>query len=119
MEDIFLYLCLAIGILSVIGETLSFLVYSRSKFSKSSFIIYFKSYSVVNIYGSIAAIRNFLQLKFQLDPRYSSKLLCKLVNYFNFSIQSMSPWILCIISLECLVKILFHKKYLFMKKNSL
>ena len=102
-------------IIGLMGNFFGVIILSKKSMSKlpirSSYRFLFISDS---IYISQAFI-NYLQYGFDIDLTISSSYFCKIFNYFNYSLSTMSPFLLVYISAERLITIKFPTKSLYYK----
>ena len=97
------------SLVALVGNLLSFAVYSRSSFVGQSASFYFR---VMAITDTIFVL-NWPELfeytfNYVLFTRYS--LACKILIYFLYSLPSISNWILTVVSLDRMLTIIFKNR---------
>ena len=107
-----------VNFLTIIGSILSFAIFSRKIFSKSTIGIYCKSLAVFDLF----AILNFSVgiAALILNSRsvvQSNDWLCKMYNYISPVFSSMCAWILVFFSLDQLITVSMTKRFLVFKKK--
>lgn len=110
---------LVVILLGLVGNVLSFRVYSNRKLKSNSVTIYFRAISVLNFLMILNVWVEFLTRTVeQFSPRDRFTIVCKLI-YFNiYSMGPMTPWILVAISFDRFFNICFPKRFVFYKKRS-
>jgi hypothetical protein len=110
---IFIFVCL----IGIIGNILSFIVFSRKKFQNTIFSTYFRILAICDLLTLLFRTEFFLS-QFQLTTLISfTEFLCKIHNFLIYLIPCLSIWILLLISLDRSLSILTPAKFLFRKKQ--
>ena len=101
--------------LSIIGNILAFIVYSRKTFQNTIFSTYFRILTIFDTLTILNGIDDLIRLS-GIDTYWTiSKLTCRVAYLITYSIPSISSWILSIISIDRCLSIIKPAKYLFRK----
>ena len=87
---IFIWFYPFIFIFGIIGNVLAFLTFSRKKFAKMSFSIYFRFLAFTDSIALVAAINNFAKYRYDWAIADQSAFLCKTIHYMCDSIELSS-----------------------------
>lgn len=96
------YVIIALGI---IGNVLSFLVFSRKAFDKTPIQTYGRALAIFDCYTIIQLTTQILALYFNIDLFLKSNLSCKLLYYALDGIAPNSSWILVLLSIDTVISI--------------
>ena len=112
------YLHPVIAILALIGNTLSYLVYSRPSFAAQSASFYLRIMAITDSLVLIDTPELF-KYTFNYDIATKHSVSCKILLYFAYSIPAISSWILTIVSLDRMlnISISMKNKMAFLSKN--
>jgi hypothetical protein len=113
---ILIFFYIAICGLGVLGNILTFIVFSRKNFQNTIFSTYFRFLCICDMITLILRTDYFMLSFTGTGIRSISPLSCKIMLYLIYSIPASSIWILVIISLDRLLSILKPTKFLFRKK---
>ena len=108
-----------INLMTILGSVLSFIIFSRKSFKKSTIGIYCKSLAifdlseVFNLVVGIASITRNNNRSLILDTKWA----CKMMAYICAVFSTMSGWILVFFSLDQLVTISMTRRFHFYKKT--
>jgi len=98
------YAILFVYIISNLGNILSYLVYCQRSWRKNVCIFYFKIFLLVNTcYLNSYTIRNIISMGFEIYFLETNKILCKLYSYLCYFLQSMTPSILILATIDRLL----------------
>jgi hypothetical protein len=113
-----IYINDSIIILGLIGNILSFLVFSRKSFAKTSITIYCQSLAIFDSFTLIQLGFDITVLITGVDIVRGTLVGCKLLNYINTSISPMSGWILVFFSIDQLLAVSRLQNFTFFKKRT-
>jgi hypothetical protein len=116
--NIFLILYMVIFIFGLLGNILSFVVFSRKKFKKTLFSIYFRVLNIADIYTILFALVDFLKYKLGHDMEKISIFFCKTTFYSLFAVSPISGHILAIISIDRFITTRFPNRFTIKNKTS-
>lgn len=107
-----------LSLFGLIGNSLSFLVFSRRTFKKNSINVYCRALAVIDsTYILVQLINDLAQYAgIQLYP--SVNALCKLSFYIYVSIPSISGWTLAALSVDKAVSVVYVNRISFLRKLS-
>jgi hypothetical protein len=120
-SDLFkgLNICRAVTILiGLIGNILSFIIFSRPTFSKNSIGIYCRALAIFDCYTIIELISDLTRIFSDFFIPAHSNFFCKVFFYFNVGFSSIPGWILVIFSFDKMISMrrTTHGKFEFLKK---
>lgn len=114
------YYSLPLIILGTIGNSITFYIYSRKEFQKTSTAFYFAYSTIIDtlclFFGSL---KRFLEGLNEREIRNSSNLVCKLTIYMNYSLVHISSWILVLISFDRLISSRIFSREFQKRKNQI
>ena len=116
-KTIIVFMYLAITMTGLITNTLSFVVFSRKRFSNTIFSTYFRLYIIFQTLNLILPINQALELNFNIYFVKLSNFTCKFFTYLAFFNSSIPAWLLVLISIDRFISIAYPTKFLF--KNTL
>lgn len=111
IEIVFQSLQLLVGIVGIVGNGLTFAVFSRKVFKAYSFSFYYKIMTLTNIAMLVHTLRHWTRVIFGVDLDTMCVWMCKLCNYQIFVAISTSLWLLSLISVDRLVIIAYHNRF--------
>lgn len=93
-------------VIGIIGNVLSFAVWSRKRMCVSSSSVYFRFLAVIDTCVLlIAPLRELILYASNLDIQEINDLSCRLHNWLAFSVTSLSAWIMSAMSIDRLVSV--------------
>lgn len=98
-------------ILGIIGNLLSFKIFSRDAFKGHSFTIYFKFMTLNDLTITIYSATFILRSVFNIDLRTYSSFLCPTIDYITYILSPISSYLLVVISIDRFIKIQFQSKF--------
>ena len=102
-------------VIGAIGNTFSFIIFSRKAFKKTFFSVYFRFLAFTDTFTLLYTINDLTTAFYSQDLQNSSYISCKLFYYLIFSVAPISGWLLVIVSLDRMLTIVAPKKYTFKK----
>jgi hypothetical protein len=120
-REVYFIKCLAIPTLTMglVGSFLSFLVFSREKFSTNSISIYFRALAVSDTVILIYPMIIWTLFTFNIHIPSQSDLSCKINLYIHVGFTPISIWILVAFSLDKMIHVLQRAaSFAFIKKRS-
>lgn len=106
-------------ILGLIGNLLSFIVFSRKPFAKSSINIYCRAIAVFDSFGVVYVIFTMGSWITQAYPMNKYTINCKLTYLFVSTISPISGWIVVAFSIDQLINVSNNiQRLLFIRKRS-
>ena len=112
------YCSLLIAIIALIGNILSFYIFSRKKFKNTIFSSHFWYDILINLFYLFLPIDFYLGLSWDIEINMISDLVCKLYYYYEDVVTPISHFILAFISIDRYLTIAHPKKYAFKNKIS-
>ena len=112
------YLRLLLILITLIGNVLSFYVFSRKKFKNTIFSSYFRYDIIINLFYLLNTIEYYLGLSWNIEIKLISDFVCKLYRYYENLVTPISHYILAFISIDRYLTIVYPKKYAFKNKLS-
>lgn len=106
-----------ISAIGLVTNILSFIVFSRKKFKKTVFSIYFRFLIIFDTLALLVPINKFLELNLAIVISHNTTLLCKIRMYYEFVITPISSWILVVISLDRYLGIAYPFGFVMHKKS--
>ena len=91
--------------LGIIGNVLSFLVFSRRAFDKTPIQTYGRALAIFDCFTIIQLTTQILALYFNIDLFLKSNLSCKLLYYAIDGLAPNSSWILVLLSIDTVISI--------------
>ena len=105
MIKYFAYFYLTSISFGLIGNLLSFLVFSRKQFNNTIFNVYFRLITITDSASVLTQLNYSLKLGFNIDIKLISNLSCKLLDYFIYSSCPISSYILVYISFDRMLNV--------------
>jgi hypothetical protein len=116
LKTIIVYSYPVIALIGLAANCLSFLIFSRKKFKKTVFSIYYRFYLAFQILNLITPINKMLELNFAFHFTRISDFTCKIRHYYMNANYSISSTLLTVISIDRYLSICHSTKY-FWRKN--
>jgi hypothetical protein len=105
-------------VIGLVGNVLSFLVFSRRKFTDHSISIYCRALAISDSFTLYQLVFDIIYYAFNILLSSQSEFWCKLNFYLIISLSSTSTWILVAFSLDKMVQVLGKtQKYPYIKKK--
>ena len=111
LEEIVPLLLILFGI---IGNTFSFMVFSRKQFKNMSLNYIFRLMTITDTLTVIQIIHRVLKYNSR-DLRLISSFLCKSLDYMTYSLIPVKGWFMVLIAIERFIAIKYNMKYLALK----
>jgi hypothetical protein len=89
--------------IGLIGNVLSFLVFSRKKFSKNSISIYGRALAITDSFIVYIFVRDVTFYLFDIRLETESTTACKFIYFLRLSVSSSSAWILGVFSFDKMI----------------
>lgn len=87
-------------IVGIFGNVISFIVFSRPTFRKSSISIYYRALAFSDSLIVYNAVVHFYMLLYNYLISLYSDAICKLFSYMMFTLGSLPGWILIAVSID-------------------
>ena len=104
-------------VMGAIGNIFSFIIFSRDKFRKTSFSLYFRVLAFSDTFTLLYIINDIPNVLYGQDLQNRSYFWCKTFRYWLYAIAPVSGWLLVVISLDRMLSIIRPNKFLFLKKK--
>ena len=104
-------------VMGAVGNMFSFIIFSRSRFRKTSFSLYFRVLAFSDTFTLLYIINDIPNELYDQDLQNRSYFWCKTFRYWLYSIAPVSGWLLVVISLDRMLSIIRPNKFLFLKKK--
>lgn len=101
----FINILVAICFIGIIGNILTFCVFTRQSFKKLSFPFYSKIMALNDIIALALSINKWTSFMFNLDLSLAAPIVCSLVIYSSVTLASISIWLLALIAFDRWLKI--------------
>jgi hypothetical protein len=113
------FLKLPIIFFGLVGNFLSFLVFSRKKFSKYSISVYFRAMAIAESFVVYQFVYDIIYYFYGIKLGAVSNFWCKIHYYVPIGIMRISPWILAAFSIDKMIHALGKRQRfpLIQKKN--
>lgn len=124
VENIFKYLLLSLMLasilLGIIGNVLSYLVFSLSpKLRQQSISIYFRAIAIVDTLTLVNGILHFLTATIDFNLSQVNEFFCKTKGPFSYTVGAVSPWLMVVVSIDRFISIRFPRRFPALHKTSL
>lgn len=106
-------------LIGIIGNVLSFIIFSRKKFKNTIFDTYFRYMTITDTLTMPYSMTVYLITRFELSIPDWNIFYCKYVVYLTFVSPSISAWLLVGISFDRMINIVFPFKFSIIKKKKL
>ncbi len=106
-----------ISLIGFIFNTISFIIFSRRKFHKTSFSIYYRFLIISDTLALLLPLNRMLELNFNIKMQNVSDFLCVIRVFYSYIFIAISGWTTVIISLDRACSIIYSNRYLFRKKS--
>ena len=110
-------LSIIIVFIALIGNMLSFYLFSKKKFKKTFFSFYFRVEIIFDSLFLLIAVNYSLENLFSIDFKILSNLTCKLYYYFADIVTPIGHWILVLVTIDRYLSIVSPSKFLFRNKK--
>ncbi len=100
-----------------LGNVVSFLVFSRKKFKKTVFEVYYRVLSLVYIFGNSYAMFDFFSYKFNMNIQTVSLFSCKSNLYLIYLSGPLAAYILAAISVDRMINTVSPTRFLIRKNK--
>lgn len=118
ITSILTYFYLVIIAFGIIGNILSFVIFSRKKFQHTIFSTYFRFLSIFDTLAVLFGLVDYVSFHSEISVKEMSLFNCKIIEYFSYITPSVSAWILVVISMDRLISIVRPSLFQIRKKNS-
>jgi hypothetical protein len=112
---ILLDLYITVCAISIVGNILALIIFSRKTFQNTIFSTYFRFLTIFDILTILNGIDDLITLSGVGTYWTTSILTCKMAYLINYSMPSISSWILSLISIDRFLSIVKPVKYSFRK----
>ena len=106
-----------ISAFGVMANMLTFCVFCRKRFFKSSFCFYARIMTITDSLSIVSSLRSWPIFFYNDDLDLFSPILCKFDVYFNVCFKSISTWILTLIIIDRLLSIVYANRFAFTRKE--
>lgn len=111
------YIIYAINFMTILGSLLSFIVFSRKGFEKTSISFYCKCLAFFDLFVVFNLGFNIVSIIINIPLVYSYDWLCKLYYFISVGVSALPAWILVVISFDQLITLSRTEKFQFFKKT--
>ena len=108
---------LAINLMTIVGSILSFIVFSRKAFQKSSIRIYCRALAIFDLYVIFNLSVDVYSQISGVQLIASNSYVCKVSYFLTDSFTSVQGWILVVFSVDQLIDVSMTKRFAFYKKH--
>lgn len=107
-----------IGLIGIIGNILVLLVLSRKRLRKYSYSFYLKMLALSDIVLLGHSFRHWAQNILDADIDKVDEFFCRIGEFQPYSASLASLWLLCLISFDRLITIVYPQQFKFLKRRS-
>jgi hypothetical protein len=119
IEKIILLFFPFIYLLGLIGNILSFIIFSKKKFKNTIFDVYFRSLNILYSIMLQYVVIDLLKYRFDINLELKSKISCKFLNYIYFTFAPIGSWTLVVISIDRMLNVVYPFKFKTLKESKL
>lgn len=119
LDKIFLLIFPFIYLFGIVGNMLSFLIFSRKRFENTIFEVYFRSLNILYSIMLQYVVIDFLKYRFDINLELISNNVCKFLNYIYFTLAPIGSWTLVIISLDRMLNVIYPFKFVVLKNSKI
>jgi hypothetical protein len=101
----------------LIGNLITFVIYSRKSFRKWPFSLYMRALNVSDSIGAILFLRLIYGIGYGIEINIINQFFCSFSYYSIGSVTVISAYLLCIFSFDRTASIVFANKFGFLKKR--
>jgi hypothetical protein len=106
-------------LIGLIGQLLSFLVFSRKKFTKCSISVYFRALAIADCFTVYRFVYDIFSYFYDIKISTQSNFMCKMSYFIVTGLSPISVWILAAFSIDKMIHALGKsKKFAFIEKKS-
>ena len=102
-------------VVGIVGNILSYVVYSRKTFSKTSCGFYFRALSISDSVYLLIMILEFMAAGLEIDLRNYSDLSCKIIWFALYIPPTVSSWFEALVSFDRMINIVAPSKMMFLR----
>ena len=113
LKDFLNFLMVIIILCGLIGNIMSFKVFSSPTLKKHTISIFFRFIAIFDQIMVINGVFYFISVKFGFDISLSNDFFCKFKDYMVYSNGAISPWLMVVVLMERFICIRFPKKFSF------
>ena len=106
-----------INFMGIIGNVISFIVFSRKAFAHNPFRIYFRSLAIFDSFVVVNLIIGLISLVVRVNLINKNNYVCKFVYFVVVGVSPNCGWILAFFSIDELVRVSMTKRFTFVKKK--
>ena len=110
------YLTYAVNFLTIVGSILSFIIFSRRAFERSTIGIYCRALAIFDLFVIFNFSVGIASIAMNYPLMVNTDWLCKTISYISPVFSSMSGWTLVAFSLDQLITVSLTKRFIFFKK---
>jgi hypothetical protein len=105
-------------VINILGNLITFIVFSRKTFRNKSIAFYGRIMNIIDSICSFLMIRAIYQHGYEINTNLSNQFLCLFGSYLTLSLSVISSYLLCVVSFDRMIAIVFPKRFDFLKKKS-
>ena len=114
---IFEYIRLIIGIIGVTGNVFSIIIFSRQSLSKYSYSFYSRAMAISDVFVAFCCLIDWIGYNFGAHIEALGPFFCKIFEFIAFYFPGFSVHLLTIISIDRMLTIVYHRRFLLTKKR--
>ena len=114
---IFEYIRLIIGVIGFIGNVLSIIIFSRRSLSKYSYSFYSRAMAISDVFLAFCCLIDWIGYNFGAHLEALGPFFCKIFEFMAFYFAGFSIHMLTIISIDRMLTIVYHRRFLYTKKR--
>lgn len=109
--DILNYFIVNIVLLGFVGNILCFKIYSSVALRKHSISIFFRTIAIIDSFMLITGFLYYLEQKYEFKFIDLNVVFCKFKDLLFDAAGPVSPWLMCVVSVDRFVSIGFPKRF--------
>lgn len=114
--DILHYFLVNIIIFGFVGNILCFKIYSTVALRKHSISLFFRTIAIIDTFMLLSGFMFFLEQRYDFKFITLNVLFCKCKDFLFDSAGPVSPWLMCVVSIDRYISIAFPKRFLVLFK---
>ena len=107
----------AFNFMTILGSLLSFIIFSRKSFEKSSIAVYCKALAVFDLFIIFNLVFGLVEIITTIYLPLDHDFLCRLINFVTIGISPIPGWILVAFSFDQLIIVSRTERFQFFKKR--
>ena len=115
--NILVIITVAVEIMTILGSVISFIIFSRKAFKKSSIGVYCRSLAIFDLFVIYMVFYSLATTITNTESIVTSRILCNLQYYIASGVSSVPYWVLVFFSFDQLIIVSRTERFKFFKKR--